>query len=101
MLALRKEVLLARSALQRLTLARDVQALREGLRWPRAAAAIASSPASRSLLLGALVLLAGRGRIARLLRNVGLALGVARLGVALFAHSRASQPPTAAEPPAS
>jgi hypothetical protein len=46
LLALRKEVLLARSSLQRLKSARAAGALRESLRWPRAAAAVVASPQS-------------------------------------------------------
>jgi hypothetical protein len=73
LLALRKEVLVARAALQRLQVRREIEVIREDLRWPRALVAIAASRPARSALLGALVVLAGRGRLARL---VGAAAAV-------------------------
>jgi len=68
LLALRKEVLVARASLQRLKIGSELEALREDLRWPRAVAAIATSRAIRSALFGGLLILAGRGRAARLVR---------------------------------
>ncbi len=69
LLALRKEVLVARASLQRLKIGAELEALREDLRWPRAVVAIATSRPVRSALFGALLILAGRGRAARLVRT--------------------------------
>ena len=69
-LADRKALLLTRSSLYRLTLARDAQALRESLQWRNLASSAASAGPMRPLLFGALMLLAGRSRIAAV---VGLA----------------------------
>lgn len=70
MLAARKSLLVARSSLDRLTMVREVDALREGLQWRRVGAAMATSAPVRPVILGALVLLAGRKRIAK---AIGLA----------------------------
>jgi hypothetical protein len=67
-LAARKSLLLARSALYRLTLARETVALRESLDWRRVGSAAAGSLPVRPLIVGALILVAGRKRIASLLR---------------------------------
>ena len=69
-LADRKALLLARSSLYRLTLARDAQLLRESLQWRNLASSATSSGAVRPLLFGALMLVAGRSRLSAL---VGLA----------------------------
>lgn len=78
-LALRRQALAARASLQRLEVRSDVAALRESLRWPRAAAAIAASPRGRSALFGVLLFAAGSGRLARVVRIAAAALVVARL----------------------
>jgi hypothetical protein len=69
-LADRKALLVARSSLYRLMLARDAQALRESLQPRNLASAATSSGALRPLLFGALTLLAGRSRVGAI---VGLA----------------------------
>jgi len=69
-LADRKGLLLARSSLYRLTLARDAQLLRESLQWRNLASSATHSGAARPLLFGALMLLAGRSRLGAI---VGLA----------------------------
>jgi hypothetical protein len=79
LLVLRREVLVARASLQRLRAARDLDTLREGLSWPGAVASIATSTAGRSVLLGLIVLVAGRGRAARIVRLAGAAILVAKL----------------------
>lgn len=66
-LALRKDLLVARAQLQRLKISRQVGELREGLNWRNAATTLTTSP-SRALLFGLLLLVAGRGRMASLLR---------------------------------
>lgn len=85
LLALRKEVLVARASLQRLKIGGELDALRESLRWPRAVAAIAASPQGRSVLFGLLLLLAGRGRVARLVRAGAGAVALVKL-VSMFAR---------------
>ena len=78
-LALRKELLLARSSLCRLKIHHQADALRHGLSWRGAATAVAAAPPAR----GALFLLAAEGvghaRMARWLTLAGRALAVVRL----------------------
>jgi hypothetical protein len=89
LLALHKEVLVARSSLQRLKIGRDVDALRESLQWRRALGTAASMPQVRSLLFGVLLLAAGRGRLARMVRMAATALAVAKLGAMLLRAAKA------------
>ncbi len=84
LLALRREVLVARSSLQRLKIGRDVDALRESLQWPRALRAATSTPQARSLLFGMLLLVTGSGRLARVVRMAAAALAIAKLGAMLL-----------------
>jgi hypothetical protein len=69
-LADQKALLLARSSLYRLKLARDALVLRESLQWRHLASSATSSGMVRPLLFGALMLVAGRSRLSTL---VGLA----------------------------
>ncbi len=69
-LADRKALLVARSSLYRLMLARDAEVLRESLQPRNLASAATSSGALRPLLFGALALVAGRSRVGAI---VGLA----------------------------
>jgi hypothetical protein len=78
-LAQRKTLLLARSSLYRLTLAREADVLRESLHWRNVLSSAAHSGAWRPLALAALLLVAGRGRIAGFLRLATRALAVAKL----------------------
>jgi hypothetical protein len=73
LLADRKALLLARSSLYRLSLARETGLLRESLRWRNLASSATHSGALRPLAFGALMLLAGRSRVARIL---GLAMRI-------------------------
>ncbi|HEX7403386.1 MAG TPA: hypothetical protein VF287_05190, partial [Usitatibacter sp.] len=59
LLADRKALLLARSSLYRLSLARETELLRESLRWRNLASSATHSGALRPLAFGALMLLAG------------------------------------------
>ena len=92
---LRKELLLARASLQRLKLRHEIDGFRESLRWPNAVGAIAASPKVRSLTFALLLAVAGRWRVARLVRGAAIAVVVARL--ALRAFTRSAKP--AGEPP--
>ena len=78
-LALRKQVLVARATLQRLEAAAAAGELRDSLRWPRAAVAIAGSAPGRSLLASLLLLMARRGRFVRIASVAGVALALIQL----------------------
>lgn len=96
-LALRKELLIARSSLCRLKIRHEVQCLRNSLTWREAGAAAAQSPAARD----ALFLLAaegiGRERTARWLAVAGQVLAIAKL-VSLVVQMRRTPPAGPAEP---
>ncbi len=94
LLALRKQVLVARSAMLRVKLVGDVSAVRAGLRLPRMAAGVAASPRARSMLVGGLMLLAGRTRLARIVRRLAAAAAIARVALALWrgVSARAAAP---------
>lgn len=77
-LALRKDLLVARAQLQRLKIARQAGELRESLNWRNAATTLATSP-SRALVFGLLLLVAGRGRMANLLRIGAGVVALARV----------------------
>lgn len=100
LLALRKEVLVARAALQRHKIGHDLDLLREDLRWPRAVAAIASSPPVRSALFGVLLLVVGGGRLARLVRAAAGLVAIVKLA-GMFARHAPDHPPAGegARPP--
>lgn len=93
LLALRKDVLVARSSLLRLRAAADVQALRESLSCARVRTTIAASPVARNALFGALLLVAGGQRLARFVRIAAVALAVAKAAAAV---ARLAQRPTSA-----
>ena len=101
-LAFRKKLLVARSSLYRLHIRNDARALREGLTWPRAAKAAASTPAGRdaAFLVAAEVL--GRARVAGWIAAARRALVVARLAAAAMAllRARRSVPDEAPDRPA-
>ncbi len=82
-LALRKEVLVARSALLRLKAASELAALRECLTLPRAALSIAASRPARSAVLGLVLWAAGRGKIARAVRIAAGVIALAKLAATL------------------
>jgi hypothetical protein len=77
-LALRKDLLVARAQLQRLKIARQAGELRESLSWRNAASTLATSP-SRALVFGLLLLVAGRGRMASVLRIGAGVVALARV----------------------
>lgn len=95
LLQLRREVLVARSAMLRLRAARDVQALRESLTLSGIAASVTSSTRTRSMLFGTLlVVLGGRG-LSRVLRFAAAILAGAKL-VRLVGRYAARRPASAA-----
>ncbi|HSN21806.1 MAG TPA: hypothetical protein VLS49_14090 [Usitatibacter sp.] len=95
LLALRKELLLARSTMLRLRAARDLQALREGLTLRGVATSFRESPRGRSVLLGALLLVLGSARLRRALHLAAIAVGVAK-AVSALRRLRAQRPTSAA-----
>lgn len=90
-LALRKDLLVARAQLQRLKIARQAGELRESLSWRNAATTLASSP-GRSLVFGLLLLVAGRSRVANLVRIAAGAVTLAKVA-GVFASRSASPRP--------
>jgi hypothetical protein len=87
-LALRKDLLVARAQLQRLKIARHVGELREGLNWRNAATTFTSSP-GRSLFFGLLLLVAGRSKVANVVR---IATGAVALAKVAGAFAKRPQP---------
>ncbi len=83
----RKALLVARSSLYRLTLARDARLLRESLEWRN----LASSAPLRPLLFGALMLVAGRSRISALVRLATGAIMLVKAAQAVFGMARRKQ----------
>ena len=82
-LAARRELLVARGAVERAQATLAVVALRESLQWRRSAAALATSPRGRSALLGIALSLLGASRYGRILRVAALGIGVFRLARSL------------------
>lgn len=78
-LALRKQVLLARASLQRLQVAAQVDSLRQGLRIPRVASTVLATPQGRSIAIGAVLFLARRFRMLKVARIAIVAFGAAKL----------------------
>jgi len=75
-LVTRKELLVARASLQRLQAAHQVEALREGLRWPRPIAALATNRRALSVAGALLLFVLARTRFARAARWAGIAVAV-------------------------
>ena len=86
LLGARKELLTARVSLQRLQVANEMGALRESLRWPRAAGLVASRPVL-SILVAATLLILARRHVAKAAQWAGVAVALLRL-VRGFAQSR-------------
>jgi hypothetical protein len=76
----RKRRLIARSTLYRLTLQREIEALRHSLHSPKALLSFAALPPVRSLLFGSLLLLAGRSGVGKLIRIAMTALALVKAG---------------------
>lgn len=97
-LALRKEILVARSSLCRLKIRHQANTLRQGLSWRHALAGVAGFAPARD---AALLLVAeglGRNRVAGWLAFALRALAIARITSLAFSLLR-TPPADAAEPP--
>jgi len=78
LLALKKELLVARASMERLRMAHQLGALHEELRPSRMARGVLGSVRVRATLLALVPLLLGRGRTARWGRRAAFGLAVAR-----------------------
>jgi len=94
-LALRKEILLTRSALLRLKLRHDTLALRRSLGWREVSAAVVHSPPARDAIFLAAAEAMGRDRTARWLAQAMGILGIAKVTLSLLHSLRERQPETA------
>jgi hypothetical protein len=92
LLADRKVLLLARSSLYRLSLAREAEALRESLRWRNLASSATHAGALRPLVFGALMLMAGRSRVARILGVAARIIAIVKTVQALRGIARRKTP---------
>lgn len=100
LLALERQLLVARSGLCRLRLRSRSMAVRRALSWPQAAAAAAATPAASRAVFDVAVAIAGTRRAERAVRLAGRALAIARFAWALAATLR-PLPPRPGENPAS
>src|SRR3954462_15519762 len=84
----RKQLLLARSRLHRLQLRHETAVLRRSLATPRGLASIALSAPVRPLLFSALLMIAGRGRLSRVVKGAMAGLPSAQAVRAAMAAKR-------------
>jgi hypothetical protein len=89
-LAARRELLVARGAVQRARAALEAGRLRESLHWRRSVATFAASSSGRSALMGTALFLLGGSRAGRFLRAAALAIAAFRLARSL-ARARGSR----------
>ena len=99
LLALQREVLLARSSLCRLKIQRDAIRLRQSVSLRQVGTAIAGSAPTRQLVLGLLLSRLGGRRVSRVVAFASGALAVARIALAALGMLRPA-PPATPEPPA-
>ena len=94
-LAARRELLLARSRLRRLELLHESEMLRRSLVRPSTIFSIARSSPVRPLVFSALLMVAGQGRLAKIIRVASSLVAIATLLVRLQEPrtSSASEPP--------
>lgn len=97
-LALRKEILLTRSALLRLKLRHETLVLRRSLGWREVGAAVVHNPPARDALFLLAAEAMGRARTARWLAQALGILGIAKVTLSLLRtlrepHSGTPQPP--------
>jgi len=95
LLALRKEMLIARASVERVRMAQQLGTLHEELRPGRIARSVLGSARTHAMLLGLLPLLVRRGPMGRWARRASFALSVART-VMGFMGSRREAPSKAA-----
>ena len=88
LLARRKALLLARSSLHRLALAHEADLLRQSLQWRNLASSATSATGLRTLIFGALMLVAGRSRIARILGVATRVIAVVKMVQAVRGMAR-------------
>jgi len=102
-LALRKELLLARSSLCRLKIRYQASTLRESFTWRRVGSAVAGSPPARDALFILAAEGLGRYRVARWLAFAARALAIAKItSLAIHFMSRPEadpQPGSVGKPP--
>jgi hypothetical protein len=87
-LAAERRYLVERSALCRLRLRRDVYAVRGAVSWNRVPAALATTPALRTMVGSLALSLLGTGRAGRLLLFAGRAILVAKLARMAIGYAR-------------
>lgn len=87
-LAARKKLLVARSALHRVKLQHEAQALRRTITTPRGVISLATAPAVRPLLFSALLLVAGGRRLSRVLKGALTAISLAKAVHSLLRPSK-------------
>ena len=97
LLALERDVLLARASLCRLKIQRDAIRLRQSVSLGQVGTAIAGSAPTRELVLGLLLSGLGGSRVSRVIAFASRALVLARIGLAAIGMLRPS-PPAAPEP---
>jgi hypothetical protein len=95
LLQLRRDVLVARSAMLRLRAVRDAQALRESVTFSGIATSVRGSTRARSMLFGTLLVVLGGRRLAGAVRVAAAILAGARL-VRLVGRYVAERPASAA-----
>jgi len=88
LLALQKDLLVARGALQRLRILQEAAALGESFRGPKTLLAVAASTPVRTALFGLLLLVAGRGRVARGVSIAAVVIALAKLARNFAPHKR-------------
>ena len=91
LLALRKQLLVTRVAVQRLRIARELHTLREYARWPRLAASFLASTQARSLLATLLMMMARRTRLARVARIAAVVVVLAQIARTILRTTPRSQ----------
>lgn len=92
LLALQREVLLARSSLCRLKIQRDAIRLRQSVSLGQVGTAIAGSAPARELVLGLLLSGLGGRRVSRIVAFASGTVAVARIALAAFGMLRSARP---------
>ena len=91
LLALRRQLLVTRAALQRARVARDLHTLRECMHWPRIAATLLTSAPARSVLVTMLLMITRHTRLARVARIAGVAVALAQFARTILRNAPRSQ----------